>query len=1100
MKRVFFFAYIMLSICGIQSASGNCPPPNNPTLYINYFEGYGFVDWQAPDVTCVNIMFYEIEYANFPFTPGMGAGTLVSPVYSGPWSLPTSNFSNINVWIRTICNCPGPPCCNFDPGDVESQWVLVSIVDITPPCYTESGSACAIAPTMSLGLSPNCNQGTEVLSYCYYAFSGPTAPNSACLATSTEGYINWRKFIAPPTGSVDISITNSEWNDIGLRLIQSNCNGTVVFCQQSFGSGESFTVEGLSPGAQCFIGVWNNDYPYSQFNISTTNIINICESTVDCAYPTNVAVSSITNFTATVSWNGNGAELWQLEYGPSGFSPGTGTVIGNITESPVILSDLNPSTAYSFYLSAICIEELNSVLIGPSSFTTVASMSIISSPPNTSIYCCSVPPALAESFNVNTFCPPVSFSHSDTIVGADCDFVLYRTITATDGCGNSVSTTFNRTVRDNQIPCGCENEQVFTNPSTGMAVAIDGDWAVVERGATDRIYKFENDEWVVHTDVDLGVGISQNTLSIYGDVIVAKNLVYRLVNDEWLLEATLESSLGDVEATASAAGENTIALLMNNNIFVFEFIEDAWQEVAIFEDQPLSLRIHNNLLLSASDYNNSFGRIYHRINGTWQLEHTLEVVSGYTPTYVGLSSAMDESRITLGESGRVFAYQFDGETWYLAQTLLHPYPQVGSGYPGSAFGRTLDFEGNILAVGDYFNNPQGGLSGAIVIFEWLCDQWVPKRNMVSPHGTQNRRFGGVLALSGAKMVVGPVTFNFNLGFSYNTSNGRHWFYSCMDETIEDFSFELEDVTISCNDEIPAAAPVIGTNWCDYEVDEDLTGEIVCGAVLVRTMTISDSFGNSASATQNIAVVDNLAPVVVSAPANILISCAEDWSTEQPVFNDNCALEVEVIFSEQEVGDDCDKIITQTWLALDECGNSTEVVRTIEITDSEGPEFECPDNIIHMLQNDDSLFVMPNLIADLFAIDNCSVNISTSQSIASNQTLGVGTYDVEVSATDECGNTSICNVSVIVDFATGNSSMAKPEIVIFPNPTNGQLNILLNENTPVLVELFGMHGQRLLLENYATSGFSLNLSHLAKGMYSIRLTTSKQTVTEKVILK
>jgi hypothetical protein len=1023
MTRFFFFACLLLTLCGNKSATGACPAPNNPTLYINSFEGYGFVDWQAPIVSCVNILYYQIEYANFPFTPGMGAGTLVTPVFGPPWSLPTSNFNNINVWIRTICNCPGPPCCNFNPGDEESQWVLVSVVDITPPCYPEPGFTCGNAPTMSVGLSPNCNQGTEILGYCYYAFSGPTAPNSACLATSTEGYINWRKFIAPPTGSVDISITNTQWNDIGLRLIQSNCNGTVVYCQQSFGSGESFTVEGLSPGTQCFIGVWNNDYPYSQFNLSTNNILNICESQVDCAYPTNVTVSSITNFMATVSWNGNGADLWQLEYGPSGFSPGTGTVIGNIAASPVILSDLNPSTAYSFYLSAICGEELNSVLIGPGTFTTVASMTIISSPPNTSIYCCTTPPALAETFNVNSFCTPVSFSHTDTIVGADCDYVLYRTITATDSCGNIVNTTFSRTVLDNEIPCGCENEQVFTNPSTGMAVAIDGNWAVVERGATDRIYKFENDDWVVHSDIALGVGLNQSTLGIHGDVIVARNLVYRQIDNEWVLETTLESSLGDVTATASAVGEQTVALLMNNNIFVFEFVEDTWQEVAIFEDQPLTLKIHNDLLLSASNYNNSFGRVYKKINGTWQLAHTLEVVTGYTPNYVGFSAAIDDNRIALGESGRVFAYQFDGAAWNLSQTLLHPYPQVGTGYPGSAFGRTLDFDGNVLAVGDYFNNPQGGLSGAIVIYEWLCDQWIPKRNMVSPTGVQNRRFGGVLALSGSRMVVGPNTTNFNLGFSYSNGNGRHWFYSCMDEFDTDYSFDAADLIMNCDEDIPPALPEIGTNWCNYSIEEELTGMIECGAVIERYLTINDENGYSASTIQYIAVVDNAAP-----------------------------------------------------------------------------EFQCPEDIIYMLQNMEEQYVVPDFTSNINATDNCSENLIIAQSIDPGESLAFGSYEITISVTDECGNANTCVFAVVVDITTGVLPDSNLNILLFPNPSTGDLNVKLNENNPVLVELFGLHGQQVFSQNYIASSFSLNLTHLAKGMYSIRITTSKQTVTEKVILK
>jgi hypothetical protein len=55
-----------------------------------------------------------------------------------------------------------------------------------------------------------------------------------------------------------------------------------------------------------------------------------------------------------LSWTNSGSETsWNVEYGPIGFAPGTGTVV-EVSSNPAIVDGLTPSTNYDFYVQSIC--------------------------------------------------------------------------------------------------------------------------------------------------------------------------------------------------------------------------------------------------------------------------------------------------------------------------------------------------------------------------------------------------------------------------------------------------------------------------------------------------------------------------------------------------------------------------------------------------------------------------------------------------------------------------------------------------------------------------------------------------------------------------
>lgn len=73
-----------------------------------------------------------------------------------------------------------------------------------------------------------------------------------------------------------------------------------------------------------------------------------------CQTPNHLNCTAVTANTATLTWNErNVAVQWQVEYGPLGFVPGTGTRILT-TSNPLNVTGLNPSSSYEFYVRSIC--------------------------------------------------------------------------------------------------------------------------------------------------------------------------------------------------------------------------------------------------------------------------------------------------------------------------------------------------------------------------------------------------------------------------------------------------------------------------------------------------------------------------------------------------------------------------------------------------------------------------------------------------------------------------------------------------------------------------------------------------------------------------
>ncbi len=90
-----------------------------------------------------------------------------------------------------------------------------------------------------------------------------------------------------------------------------------------------------------------------------------------CPAPSNLTLNNVGFSHAEISWTTGGSNLWNVEYGPVGYTPGTGTKIDSVFSNPYSISGLTPATSYDVYIQDTCNFVNTSSWVGPVSFTTV---------------------------------------------------------------------------------------------------------------------------------------------------------------------------------------------------------------------------------------------------------------------------------------------------------------------------------------------------------------------------------------------------------------------------------------------------------------------------------------------------------------------------------------------------------------------------------------------------------------------------------------------------------------------------------------------------------------------------------------------------------
>lgn len=219
----------------------------------------------------------------------------------------------------------------------------------------------------------------------------------------------------------------------------------------------------------------------------------------------------------------------------------------------------------------------------------------------------------------------------------------------------------------------------------------------------------------------------------------------------------------------------------------------------------------------------------------------------------------------------------------------------------------------------------------------------------------------------------------------------------------------DDTTVEC-DEIPDVPDVEATDNCaenlvvSYSPDDDQNADDDTYTIW-RTWSATDACGNTESRTQTIYVIDTTDPILGPAdPGDLNVECDSDLTVPSIDYNDNCDDNLDYSFTEVRDDGTCEDQydLYRAWRVEDNAHNADTFDQTVHVTDTTPPTFDSnPGGVV--VECSDTI---PDA-GTIYASDNCDndVEVTTSNSTFDDENCD-SEYKIEHSyvAEDNCGNT------------------------------------------------------------------------------------------------
>ncbi|MGJ8684145.1 MAG: choice-of-anchor J domain-containing protein [Nonlabens sp.] len=327
---------------GFEAAVTCAAPPTCPVIYDEMVDLTSAtsldISWTAGGTEPE----WRVEYGAPGFTIGTGTVVAPNPTVTNVSIPGLTSDTEYEIYITAVCA----------PGD---ESIPVSLTASTTKDYcagdvfTDSGGTAAgysASENTTYTICPD-NAGDVV----YVDFTAFDAEENSFSMNCYDGLTIYAgsdttfPIISPPNGTGDVWC----WDPASTNAFQGTGDLTTMMLIGSLPSG-------------CITFVFTSDGSVQEdgWEAAVT-----CGPPPACPVPSAFAVDSSTSDTINLSWTAGSTETeWDIEYGPVGFVPGTGTVI-TVTTNPYSLSGLTDNTEFDFYITANCSATSVSSQVGP---------------------------------------------------------------------------------------------------------------------------------------------------------------------------------------------------------------------------------------------------------------------------------------------------------------------------------------------------------------------------------------------------------------------------------------------------------------------------------------------------------------------------------------------------------------------------------------------------------------------------------------------------------------------------------------------------------------------------------------------------------------
>ena len=275
----------------------------------------------------------------------------------------TSAWSRAVLTLRTT-QIPStvPYVCDFENSAENAKWTLQNGTQMNQWCIGEAVNNTTDGSTALYVSNSNGAKheyaGSISYIHAFKTFDFPTGVYELSFdwrANGTAAYDLMRVFLVPSSiipeagnshgmSSAGNNVPN-DWTDIGGGMLSGSNTWTNVTANFSIEEATTYHV----------VLFWKNATIVSANNQSPGAIDNISIRQHPCPYPHSLALSSMTQTDATITWSEQGtATDWEVQYDLSGFTLGTGETAYPSGTPSYTISGLVADTVYDVYVRSIC--------------------------------------------------------------------------------------------------------------------------------------------------------------------------------------------------------------------------------------------------------------------------------------------------------------------------------------------------------------------------------------------------------------------------------------------------------------------------------------------------------------------------------------------------------------------------------------------------------------------------------------------------------------------------------------------------------------------------------------------------------------------------